>query len=166
MPRTASTEASAAYSILGDEDKRARFDKGEIDGTGAEQAPRNYYRDYAASPGGDTRYQSASGFSDFGDGDDIFSSFFSRRGRGQSQARGNDMNFSMDIDFLDATNGSKEQITLPTAPRLIFRSRPAPRTARHCGCVARANPATGRPGGRCADQHSRAAPPGLHPRWR
>lgn len=117
-------EASAAYSVLGDEDKRARFDKGEIDASGAEQAPRNYYRDYAASPGGDTRYQSTSGFSDFGDGDDIFSSFFSRRGRGQSQARGNDMNFSMDVDFLDAANGSKEQITLPDGTKLDLQIPP------------------------------------------
>lgn len=109
-------EASAAYSILGDEDKRARFDKGEIDAEGAEQAPRNYYRDYAASPGQDTRYQSTSGFSDLGDGDDIFSSFFSRRGRGQ--ARGTDMHFSMEVDFLDAANGAKTQITLPDGTAL------------------------------------------------
>lgn len=115
-------EASAAYALLGDEEKRARFDKGEIDATGAEQAPRNYYRDYAASPGGDTRYQSTSGFSDFGDADDIFSNFFSRRGRGK--ARGNDMHFSMEVDFLDAANGAKKQITLPDGAALDLQIPP------------------------------------------
>ena len=78
---------SEAYSILGDEDKRARFDKGEIDGAGTEQAPRNYYREYAGAPGGDARYQNSSGFSDFTDTDDIFSSFFSRRGPMRAKGR-------------------------------------------------------------------------------
>ncbi|OBZ92447.1 molecular chaperone DnaJ [Pararhizobium polonicum] len=113
---------SSAYSLLGDEEKRARFDKGEIDGAGTEQAPRNYYRDYAASPGKDTRYQSTSGFSDFGESDDMFSSFFSRRGRGQT--RGRDLNFSMEVDFLDAVNGSKQQITLPDGTTLDLQVPP------------------------------------------
>lgn len=40
-------ELSAAYEILRDEDKRGRFDRGEIDATGAEAAERRYYRDFA-----------------------------------------------------------------------------------------------------------------------
>ena len=40
---------SAAYSLLGDEDKRGKYDRGEIDETGAETPPRHYYRDYAQS---------------------------------------------------------------------------------------------------------------------
>ena len=83
-------EVSAAYGILGDEEKRARFDRGEIDNSGAEQAPRNYYRDYAAREGQRGPYQNAGGFADFGDADDICSSFFSRRSRGQSQMQGQD----------------------------------------------------------------------------
>ena len=40
-------EVSAAYAVLGDPDKRARFDRGEIDASGAEQQARRYYRDFA-----------------------------------------------------------------------------------------------------------------------
>lgn len=118
---------SAAYALLGDEEKRARFDKGEIDGSGAEQAPRNYYRDYAASPGDDTRYQSTSGFSDFGEADDILSSFFSRQGRSQTRARGRDLHFSMEVDFLEAVNGAKKQITLPDGATLDLQIPPGTR---------------------------------------
>src|SRR5436190_1961467 len=38
---------SAAYDLLSDTDKRARYDRGEIDETGAERPPRGYYRGHA-----------------------------------------------------------------------------------------------------------------------
>ncbi|HEV7320714.1 MAG TPA: J domain-containing protein [Ensifer sp.] len=105
---------SAAYALLGDEEKRGKYDRGEIDETGAETPPRQYYRDYASSGNTAGRYESAHGFSDFADNDDIFSNFFSRRtGGGQQRKRGTDMHFSMEIGFLDAANGTKTQINLP-----------------------------------------------------
>lgn len=109
--------ASSAYALLEDEEKRARYDRGEIDETGAETAPRNFYREYAGNADTAGRYENAGGFADFGDlgAEDIFSTFFSQRGRGQSQGpmRGRDLHFSMDVDLLDAVNGAKRQITLP-----------------------------------------------------
>ena len=46
----------SAYAILSDPEKRARFDRGEIDATGAEKPPeRNFYRDFGAD-GGHARY--------------------------------------------------------------------------------------------------------------
>src|SRR3569833_58015 len=73
-------EISMANEILGDEEKRKRFDRGEIDMSGAEQPNRNFYREYASA---DSPYYNSSGFADFGDADDLFSSFFSKRtGRG------------------------------------------------------------------------------------
>ncbi len=49
-------EINAAYDIIGDADKRKRYDAGEIDETGAERQPeRHFYREYAeADPS--TRY--------------------------------------------------------------------------------------------------------------
>src|SRR5262249_56962193 len=47
-------EIAAAYDILGEEKKRARFDSGEIDASGAErqQPEREFYRQHAeAGPG-------------------------------------------------------------------------------------------------------------------
>ncbi|MEY9626313.1 DnaJ-class molecular chaperone [Sinorhizobium fredii] len=72
----------------------------------------------------DTRYQSTSGFSDFGEADDIFSSFFSRIGHGQTHARGRDLHFAMEVDFLEAVNGAKKQITLPDRTTLDLQIPP------------------------------------------
>src|ERR1700731_2371688 len=41
---------SVAYDLLGDPDKRARFDRGEIDASGAERPQHRYYRDFAEAP--------------------------------------------------------------------------------------------------------------------
>ncbi|MDL2404363.1 J domain-containing protein [Rhizobium calliandrae] len=120
-------EVSAAYGILGDEDKRGRFDRGEIDSSGAEQPPRSYYRDYATTEGQRGPYRNAGGFADFGDADDILSSFFSRRSRGQSEMQGQDRHYSMEVDFLDAINGAKKQISLPDGPALDVQIPPGTR---------------------------------------
>src|SRR5215470_9089307 len=41
-------QINAAYDIIGDADKRKRYDAGEIDETGAERQPeRHFYREYA-----------------------------------------------------------------------------------------------------------------------
>ena len=56
-------EVSAAYDLLGDPDKRARFDRGEIDATGVERPQQRYYRDFADSG---SPYESDAGFADFG----------------------------------------------------------------------------------------------------
>lgn len=108
----------AAYDILGNPEKRRRYDAGEIDGSGQERAQRQYYRDYAeADPDG--RYRSTAGFDDFADVSDIFSDLFSRRGgfnaRGSQglQTRGADVRFHMDVDFLDAAKGAKRAVPLP-----------------------------------------------------
>ncbi len=53
--------ASAAYDLLKDPKTRARFDRGEIDASGAERPERQFYRDYAEAPGNPYRsgqYQS------------------------------------------------------------------------------------------------------------
>jgi DnaJ-class molecular chaperone len=75
-------DVSAAYDLLGDQDKRARFDRGEIDASGVERPQQRYYRDFAE---GDTShaYTSDAGFADFAGADDILSEIFGRRGRGR-----------------------------------------------------------------------------------
>ena len=124
-------EISVAYELLSDEEKRARFDRGEIDMTGAEQAPRNYYRDYASSGGAGGPYHNGGGFADFGDADDIFANFFSRRagagGAGSFRTPGRDRHFSMEVDFLDAVNGAKTQVKLPDGAALDVQIPPGTR---------------------------------------
>jgi DnaJ-class molecular chaperone len=109
-------ELSAAYDLLGDAEKRARFDRGEIDASGAERPTRRYYRDFAegASP-----YASDAGFADFSGADeDILSRIFGHGARAQMRMRGADTHYRLRLDFLDAVNGGKQQITLPDGAAL------------------------------------------------
>ncbi len=109
-------ELSAAYAILSDEDKRKRFDAGEIDAGGEEKPQHRYYRDYAGAGAGagGSQYRSSAGFSDFASGDDIFAEFFSRRagGAGGFRMRGEDRHYRLEVDFLDAVNGARKTIGL------------------------------------------------------
>src|ERR1700737_284536 len=99
-------EISAANELLSDPEKRARFDRGEIDATGAERPnPANYRRYAEGAPG--AKYHAAG---DVGDDDlgDIFADLFgeARRRRGAGGAgirmRGADRSYSLTVDFLDA----------------------------------------------------------------
>jgi len=107
-------ELSAAYDLVGDSEKRARFDRGEIDASGAERPARSYYRDFATagSDGGET-YRNAAGYADFADGDDVFAEFFGRRGGRNIRMRGADVRYLLEIDFLEAVNGATKRVTLP-----------------------------------------------------
>lgn len=101
-------DVSAAYDLLGDTDKRARYDRGEIDASGTERPQQRFYRDFAE---GGSPYASDAGFADF-PADDILSQFFGREGRTNIRMRGSDVHYRLELDFLDAINGGKRQITL------------------------------------------------------
>ncbi|MEA2937981.1 MAG: hypothetical protein QOG83_861 [Alphaproteobacteria bacterium] len=103
-------EVSMAYDLVGDAEKRGRYDRGEIDASGAERPQQRYYRDFAE---GGSQYTSDAGFADFAGADDIFSQMFTREGRGSIRMRGSDVHYRLELDFLDAINGGKRQITLP-----------------------------------------------------
>jgi DnaJ-class molecular chaperone len=102
---------SAAYDLLSDPQKRARFDRGEIDASGAERPRQTYYRDFADAPS--NPYASGAGFADFAGMDDILSEFFGRQARGDVRMHGPDAHYRLMLDFLDAINGGKQQLTLP-----------------------------------------------------
>ncbi|HVZ04995.1 DnaJ C-terminal domain-containing protein [Hyphomicrobium sp.] len=104
-------KVSGAYDVLGDADKRARYDRGEIDASGAERPQREYYRNYAGTQA--DPYATNEGFSDFSGDDDIFSSIFRRGARSNVRMRGQDMHYRLELDFLDAVNGGMKQLTLP-----------------------------------------------------
>lgn len=107
-------EISGAYDLLGDPEKRARYDRGEIDESGTERPRQRYYRDFADG-GGPNPYTSDAGFADFADTDDIISQIFGREGRGNIRMRGGDVHYRLELDFLEAINGAKKTLTLPDA---------------------------------------------------
>jgi DnaJ-class molecular chaperone len=118
-------EINAAYDIIGDADKRKRYDAGEIDETGAERhAERHYYREYAeADPG--MRYRrrgEAAGDQGKRGGEfdyDIFSDLFRRRGEGGAfRMPPQDVRYTLEIDFLDAVNGTHKVVAMPDGKTL------------------------------------------------
>lgn len=118
-------QVSAAYEILKDADKRARYDRGEIDERGAEKPRQQTYRDYADA-GQARRYSSSAGYEDFGDLSGIFGDLFGGRagasGAGaRIRSKGADARYRMEVDFLDAARGGTSRITTPDGRALDLK---------------------------------------------
>jgi DnaJ-class molecular chaperone len=128
-------EVSKAYEILKDKDKRAAYDRGEIDEDGRERFQQGFGfgqggfgggrgfgdgfgRDFGGGRRG-FRYQTRTGPggpTDFGGFEDILSSVFGG-GRGgfgfeDASAGGGDSRYEIGLDFLDAARGGKQRMTL------------------------------------------------------
>ncbi|MAW80231.1 MAG: molecular chaperone DnaJ [Parvularcula sp.] len=123
-------EVSAAFDILGDSERRKKYDRGEIDDEGRER-PNPFHqwtqregagggRTYSSGPGGGPGGGPGAGAS-FEDLSDIFSDIFgARQARAQhaAQSRGRDVRYRLEVDFLDALNGAKKRVTMPDGKTL------------------------------------------------
>lgn len=98
---------NAAFGIIGDEEKRRKFDAGLIDANG--EPRRAYSRAGSHGPGAGGRGMDGD---EFGFGD-IFSDLFGRGRGGGAGMRGQDVRYSLEIDFLEAALGAKKRVTLP-----------------------------------------------------
>ncbi len=116
---------SGAHDLLSDPDKRARYDRGEIDAAGDPRQERPAYRNYADMGGmaGGTRYTAG--------GDpamaDIFADLFAQvneRGGTARPRSGRDANYSLAVDFVDAISGAQQRLTLPDGRTLDVRVPP------------------------------------------
>ncbi|HSK38637.1 MAG TPA: J domain-containing protein [Arenibaculum sp.] len=106
-------EVSAAYNLLSDPDRRARFDRGEIDAAGNERAAGGFHRAHARN--GRAGGADFSGF----DADDLFSDLFGSRKRGGGfRSRGSDIAYSVTVPFVEAALGTKRRINLSTGKSL------------------------------------------------
>jgi len=138
-------EVTAANDLLSDPDKRARFDRGEIDASGNERPRQQYYRDFADQNGG-SNYTSSSGFSDFGDyagTEDILSEIFGRSGGASRRRQGQDVRYHLDLSFLDAVNGGKQSIVLPDGTTLDVNIPPGTRDGQILRLKGKGRPAPG-----------------------
>lgn len=137
-------EANQAYEIVGDEKKRAAFDRGEIgpDGKprfqGFEQAaggdPFGGFRRYSTGPGG-SRFEfrsSTAGADPFGGGgaDDIFSEIFGQAfsqrpgrgaGAGASPRAGSDINATLDVSVEDVATAAKVNAIFPDGRKIAVK---------------------------------------------
>ena len=119
-------EISQAYGILGDPEKRKRFDRGEIDSSGQEKPGRGgFYRTYAESGQGAKYGPHGFGFR-FDQGlDDIFEDLFGGtrpgtqgRSRTTVRRRGADVSYKLTVSFLEAATGAKKRLGLADGKKL------------------------------------------------
>ena len=110
-------EVAGAYDLVGDAEKRGRFDSGEIDAAGSERPRQNYYRDYATSEQ-DHPYTDDSGFADFMDSEDAFAELLRRSAQAQANRRGHDLEFRLPIEFIESIAGASRRLTLPDGSTL------------------------------------------------
>lgn len=119
-------EASAAHALLSDAEQRARFDRGEIDAAGQERPEHAFYRSYAEGQQG-RRYRpetASHGFSaSFTEEDlgDIFADLFGQARGAEAVRQGRDERYRLELDFLDAVNGTTQRLTLPQGKTLEVR---------------------------------------------
>src|SRR5262245_45112520 len=102
-------KVSAAYDIVGDPEKRKKYDRGEIDAGG--EPRRGFHRTHAGgSPFGGRggRFEDELNFGD------IFSDLFGRGRSGEAgspfAARGRDVRYTLEVDFLEAATGAKKRV--------------------------------------------------------
>ena len=116
-------DVAAAYDLLGDAEKRKRFDSGEIDESGAERPQHRYYRDFANADGGHP-YADSGGFADFMDTDDAFAELLRRSQQARANRPGEDMHYRLPIDFVESITGANKRITLPDGGTLDVKIPP------------------------------------------
>lgn len=105
-------EIAGAYDLVGDAEKRKRFDRGEIDAAGTERPRQSYYKDYASTDQ-DHPYADNSGFADFMESEDAFAELLRRSARAQANRRGQDLEFRLPIEFIESIAGANKRLTLP-----------------------------------------------------
>jgi DnaJ-class molecular chaperone len=131
-------DVTAAYDLLSDPAKRARFDRGEIDASGAERGFSYTRRDAGGGrprPGGDDVFV-----------EDIISEMFrSRRGGGRSArvARGSDASFTLPVPFLEAVLGAKKRVTLADGKTLDITVPPGIDSGQTLRLKGQGNPGSG-----------------------
>lgn len=129
-------DVAAAYDILGDAEKKARFDRGEINAQGQAQQSGFDFHDFARGRAGRASGGQTGGFQWSGNAEDLFADLFSGRGgrRGgagfEEQAgrpgagrgpRGTDIEYELPVDFVDAALGKPQRLTLVSGKTLEIK---------------------------------------------
>ncbi|MDH3474010.1 MAG: J domain-containing protein [Rhodospirillales bacterium] len=139
-------EVSQAYGILGDAEKRKRFDRGEIDASGQETPfKRGFYRQYAESGQG-AKYSPFESGEEFS-AEDIFSDLFGgarRRARDRTvRRRGADVSYNITVSFIEAALGTKKRMRLADGKTLDVNLPPGTEEGQNLRLKSRGLPGLG-----------------------
>lgn len=114
---------NAANDIVGDPEKRKLFDRGEIDAKGEQRRPQWRTHAGAAGRGGNRGGMGGGAGPGFDAGfgfSDVFSDLFGDGGPGGRHPRGGgfplkgqDVRYTLEVEFLEAVTGAKKRVTLP-----------------------------------------------------
>ena len=155
------SKVTAAYDLLTDKDKRARFDRGEIDGDGNPTAP------FGFGAGGGARGAGGGGFRsqgfEFGGGDgaemgDIFEGLFGGRqasgggfasgfgGGRRAAAKGANVAYKLPVPFTDAATLATQRVTLADGKSLDLKLPAGVETGTQMRLAGRGDEGPGGPG--------------------
>ena len=130
-------EVSAAYDLLGDKDKRARFDRGEIDANGRQRADGGFHRAYADAQRRAGRRGPFAGMN----AQDIFSDLFGRGGG--VKTKGADLSYTLTIGFLEAARGTRHRVTMANGRSLDITVPPGTRNGQTLRLKGQGTPGMG-----------------------
>lgn len=91
-------EVTAAYEMLSDPQKRAQFDRGEVNADGSPRMDRSFHRSFNDGGGG----------AEF---DDLVADLFGRRRRPR-QTKGQSVTYSVRVSFIEAACGGVQRVQL------------------------------------------------------
>lgn len=150
-------QVTSAYDLLSDKDKRARFDRGEIDADGNPAAPFGFGAGRGA--GGAYRPNGGNQGFDFGaessDFSDIFEGLFGRAGGGFSSgfgrrqpppARGADVPYRLRVPFEEAAALKAQRVTLSDGKTIDLKLSPGCDTGTQMRLAGKGEPGSGGPG--------------------
>jgi DnaJ-class molecular chaperone len=137
---------TAAYDLLSDKDKRARFDRGEIDGDGNPANPFAGAR--GSGGGGGFRGNPGGGFAGAVDGDlgDIFEGLFGGGGFGRRSAppaKGANVNYRLNVPFIDAAAATPQRITLQDGKTIDLKIPPGVENGTQVRLAGKGQPGAG-----------------------
>ena len=154
------SEVTAAYDLLSDKDKRAQYDRGEIDEAGNPKMPFGFGGGGGAPgggfrPGGPGNFEFSSGGGDFGD---IFEGLFSggggaggaRRGgfagfggRQSPPAKGADVAYRLAVPFEEAASLAPQRVTMGAGRTIDLKLPPGVETGTQMRVAGQGQPGLG-----------------------
>ena len=156
-PRAADrfAEVTRAYDLLSDKDKRAQFDRGEIDADGNPAAPYGFGRG-AGSQGG-FRHDGFEGFSGGGGPDlgDLFEGLFGGRGassggggfgRRGPPPKGASVPYRLVVPFVEAATRAPQRITLRDGKTIDLKLPAGLESGQQVRLAGKGDPGPGGPG--------------------